>query len=132
MTAPKTCECGCGQTVTPGNRFVYLHHTRVRPITAPGYVRCPTCSQSVKYRKDGQPGLHFQKNGRNRVRCPAGLIGTRPAPNGIRVRVTVDAVIPVAWSRGEFRQNLRVALQTCAAEAFLVDVVTSPELGEAS
>ena len=119
-----TCGCGCGEPVMPGRKFRPGHASRLRPPRQPAqFTRCQQCEQKVRLRVDGSLGRHYQKKGsRTRVLCPEGLLGHAPTPQAVRVKITLDVVIPAAWSRPELRQNVQAALQERAEEAFLIAI----------
>ena len=124
------CECGCGEDARPGKRFIYQHYSRLLARAGkytPPPTTCPRCGNATTIRRDGTLGRHYITESKYLVRrrCPEGETRTpapAPPPNGRRVTVTMDVVVPADWNLHAFRGAAARAIRVAVADAFLVDL----------
>lgn len=138
----RTCECGCGQSPKVGNRFINGHQSAARRREEPRdiqTVQCGRCGERVTPRVDGSLGRHWLPHrgglrARNRYRCPAGEPGARlpRSPQGRRVTVTVEVVIPHGWTLSEYKAMAAALLRKHATDEFVVSVSADEQTEEAS
>lgn len=131
--AGDVCGCGCGETPTPGRRYLLGHYSASLKRDTPRGTRterCPRCGLSAPVKDDGTFGAHWstKRKVRERFRCPE---GGQPAPArevrpGRRVAVTVDVVLPHGWDVPRFKREAHQVLRAHLDEVFVV----SAKVGE--
>lgn len=121
------CGCGCGELVSPGNRFLPHHYARtIRRADSPQLVSCPQCPQQVRVRQDGTLGTHFATSSRfgEHFRCSGGGLPplARTPGRGRRVTVSVDVVLPDGWDIPRLKAEAGQALRDRMQELLVVSV----------
>lgn len=125
---PDLCGCGCGETPSPGKRFVRYHYSASQRRDAPRRprtARCPRCRRVAVLRDDDTFGIHWASHRKveHRRRCPE---GGRPAPQrrarpGRRLTLSIDVVLPDGWDVKRFKAEAQQLLRTLD-EPFVVGV----------